>query len=131
MSDYEQRNHNFYKGMTDAQFAYNEAERRIVELEDENAELRKDIRDLEVCCQMLSNRAEGYFSWAVQADVQNDKLRKLVQDMWPFAKAGWTHTCPNRECYLFEECVADSAHECPVEEHIADRMQQLGIEVDK
>lgn len=131
MSGYEQRNHNFYKGMTDAQFAYNEAERRVVELEDENAKLREDIRDLEVCYQLLSDRLGRDFSLAVQTDVANEKLQKLVQDMWPFAKAGWTHTCPNRECYLFEECVADSVHECPIEEHMAARMRKLGIEVDE
>ena len=49
---------------------------------DENAELRKDIRDLDVCCQILSNRADGYFSWAVQIDVENDKLRKLCADLY-------------------------------------------------
>lgn len=59
------------------------------------------------------------------------KLRALVKDMWPFAKAGWVHTCLNRECCLFEECDADSERECPIEEHMAARMHELGIEVDE
>ena len=59
---------------------------------------------------------------------ENTELRALVEDMWPFAKAGWVHTCPNRECCLFEECDADSERECPVEEHMAARMRELGIE---
>ena len=45
MSDYDQRNRDFSKGMTDAQFAYIEAERRVVELEAENAKLRELLRD--------------------------------------------------------------------------------------
>ena len=62
---------------------------------------------------------------------ENAKLRELVRDMWPFAKAGWVRTCPNRECCLFEECDAypGSGRECPIEEHMAARMRELGIEV--
>lgn len=60
---------------------------------------------------------------------QNAKLRELVRDMWPFVKAGWVHACPNRECRLFEECDADSEYECPIEEYVAGRMRELGVEV--
>lgn len=65
-----------------------------------------------------------------EAEAENAKLRELVRDMWPFAKAGWVHTCPNRECCLFEECDADSERECPIEEHMAARMRELGVEVN-
>ena len=93
---------------------------------DENAKLRKDIRDLDVCCQILNDRLGRDFGLAVQLDVENAKLRKLVQDMWPFIK----DPCPNRECCLFEKCDADSERECHIEEHMAARMRELGIEVD-
>ena len=103
---------------------------RICELEAENAELRKDIKYLEACYRALCDRLGRDFGLAVQTDVENDKLRKLVCDMWPFAKAGWTHTCPNRECYLFEECDADSERECHIEEHMVARVRKLGFEED-
>lgn len=45
MSDYNQRNHDFSKGMTDAQFAYIEAERRVVELEAKNTELKSQVAE--------------------------------------------------------------------------------------
>ena len=45
MSEYEQRNRDFCRGMTGAQFAYIEAERRVVELEDENAELKSQVAE--------------------------------------------------------------------------------------
>jgi hypothetical protein len=41
MSDFNQRNHDFSKGMTDAQFASIEAERRVEELKSENTKLRE------------------------------------------------------------------------------------------
>lgn len=59
----------------------------------------------------------------------NVKLRELVRNLWPFVKAGWVSACPNRECCLFEECDADSEYECLIEEHMAGRMHELGIEV--
>lgn len=46
MSDFEPRNRDFCKGMTDAQFAYIEAERRVAELEAENAKLRALIANM-------------------------------------------------------------------------------------
>lgn len=61
---------------------------------------------------------------------ENTELRALVEDMWPFAKAGSAHTCPNRECCLFEECDAHSDRECPIEEHMTARMRELGMEVE-
>ena len=97
---------------------------------DENAKLRKDIRDLDVCCQILNDRLGRDFGLAVQLDVENAKLRKLVQDMWPFAEAGWVHTRLNRGCSLFEECDANSARECLMEKHMVARMRELGIEED-
>lgn len=57
---------------------------------------------------------------------ENAKLRALVKDMWPFIK----DPCPDRECCLFEECDADSERVCHVEEHMAARMRELGIEED-
>lgn len=67
---------------------------------------------------------------ATSLEHENVKLRELVRDLWPFAKAGWVHACPNRECCLFEECDADSEYECPIEEYMDGRMRDLGIEVD-
>ena len=61
---------------------------------------------------------------------ENAKLRELVRNLWPFVKAGWVSACPNRECCLFEKCDADSEYECLIEEHMAGRMRELGIEVD-
>lgn len=49
MSNYEQRNHDFSKGMAAAQFSYIEAESRVVELEAENAKLRKLLQDVAIC----------------------------------------------------------------------------------
>ncbi len=46
MSEFDRRNHDFSKSMTDAQFAYIEAERRVTELEAENEKLRKLVRDM-------------------------------------------------------------------------------------
>ena len=46
MSGWEQRNADFCRAQTDAQLAYIEAERRVVELEDENAKLRELVRDM-------------------------------------------------------------------------------------
>ena len=43
---WEQRNADFCRAQTDAQLAYIEAERRVVELEDENAKLRELVRDM-------------------------------------------------------------------------------------
>ena len=51
-------------------------------LEDENEELRKDVKYLEGCYQILYDRAEHDFGWAVQTDDQNDKLRKLCADLY-------------------------------------------------
>ena len=56
---------------------------------------------------------------------ENAGLRELVKDMWPFIK----DPCPDRECCLFEECDASSDRECHIEEHMAARMRELGIEV--
>lgn len=56
---------------------------------------------------------------------ENAGLRELVKDMWPFIE----DQCP-RECCLFEECDASSDRECHIEEHMAARMRELGIEVD-
>lgn len=39
MSEFKQRSHDFSKGMVDAQFAYIEAERRVIDLEAENDKL--------------------------------------------------------------------------------------------
>ena len=46
MSDYEQRNHDFSKGITDAQCAYIEAERRVNKLQAENTKLRELVQDI-------------------------------------------------------------------------------------
>ena len=46
MSDFDQRNHDFCKALVDAQFAYIEAEKRVSELQDENAKIRKKAREL-------------------------------------------------------------------------------------
>ena len=48
MSGYDQRNHDFSKAMTDAQVSYIEAERRVVDLEAENAKLRSTLMALVV-----------------------------------------------------------------------------------
>lgn len=72
---------------------------------DENAKLREDIRDLEVCYQLLSDRLGQDFSLAVQTDVMNAKLQKLVDYMTPIA---W---------YAASESERN-------------RMRELGIEVD-
>ena len=61
---------------------------------------------------------------------ENAGLRELVKDMWPFVKEGSVHPCPNRGCCLFEECDAYSGRECPISEHMAVRMRDLGIEVN-
>ena len=79
-------------------------------LQAENAKLRDEFRKMD--------------EWH-----SKELIAALVKDMWPFAKAGWAHTCPNRECCLFEECDAHSERECPIEEHMAARMRDLGIEV--
>lgn len=73
--------------------------------------------------------AYGMFAAGTKTNAENAKLRELVKDMWPFAKAGSARTCPNRECCLFEECDAHSERECPIEERMAARMRELGIEV--
>lgn len=61
-------------------------------------------------------------------DTENAQLRELVRDLWPFVKDSLVHACPNRECCLFEECNADFEYECPIEEYIAGRMRELGVE---
>ena len=60
---------------------------------------------------------------------ENAELRELVRDLWPFVKAGLVSACLNRECCLFEECDANSEYECLIEEHMAGRMRELGVEV--
>ena len=78
---------------------------------------------------LSKDEKERIIDHVMRLQAENAKLRALVKDMWPFAKAGWAHTCPNRECCLFEECDAHSERECPIEEHMAARMRDLGIEV--
>ena len=46
MSDFDQRNHDFCKALADAQFAFIEAERRVSELQDENAKLREELESV-------------------------------------------------------------------------------------
>lgn len=86
---------------------------------DENVKLREQ---LEVAGH---NRTRNVREYARMCH-ENDKLRELVRDMRPFIE----DPCP-RECCLFEECDASSDRECHIEEHMAARMRELGIEVDE
>lgn len=45
MSDFDQGNHDFCKGISDAQFAYIEAERRVKDLKTDNDKLRELVRE--------------------------------------------------------------------------------------
>ena len=91
---------------------------------------RERITELEGLYAIVKQDRDAYKRQAERFVVENVKLRELVRDLWPFAKAGWVHACPNRECCLFEKCDADSEYECPIEEYMDGRMRELGVEVD-
>lgn len=65
-----------------------------------------------------------------EGEVENAKLRELVRDMLPFAEVGFEDTCPTRRCCLFDECDVMSDCKCRVEEHMSQRLHDLGVEVD-
>lgn len=66
-----------------------------------------------------------------EEEVENAKLRELVRDMLPFAEVGFEDTCPTRRCCLFVECDAMFDYECCIEEHMSQRLHDLGIGVDE
>jgi hypothetical protein len=77
MSDFNQRNHDFSKGMTDAQFAYIEAERRVEELKAENAKLR------ELACHLWYVKPRGVTSVLVEGRlVDLEELMESVGLRW-------------------------------------------------
>ena len=61
---------------------------------------------------------------------ENAKLRELVRDMLPFAEVGMDDTCVTRRCCLFEQCEDVIGVKCAIEQHMIDRMRELGIEVE-
>lgn len=93
-------------------------------------ELRDDLQRANAAVQDAEHDESMAWDRVRKAEAENAKLRELCRELWPFVKAGWVHACPNRECCLFEECDADSEYECLIEEHMAGRMRELGIEVD-
>ncbi|MBR2683006.1 MAG: hypothetical protein IKE22_07065 [Atopobiaceae bacterium] len=73
---WEQRNAVFCNAQTDAQMAYIEAEREVNRLEAEYASLRMRITSLDAAL-------EGMHLIREQDKADNERLRKLVQRMWP------------------------------------------------
>lgn len=65
-----------------------------------------------------------------QLKTENAKLRELVVDMLPFAEVGMDDTCVTRRCRLFEQCEDVIGVKCAIEQHVLDRMRELGIEVN-
>ena len=59
------------------------------------------------------------------------KLRELVRDMLPFAEVGIDDACVARRCCLFEQCEDTTVAKCTIEQHMLDRMRELGIEVSE
>ena len=69
--------------------------------------------------------------WQVEdLQAENDKLRKLVSDMLPFAEVGLDDSCVARRCYMYEQCTTTVGGKCLIEAHMLDRMRELGVEVD-
>ena len=61
---------------------------------------------------------------------ENAKLRELVRDMLPFAEVGMDDACVMRRCCLYEQCEYVVGVKCTIEQHMLDRMRELGIEVE-
>ena len=68
--------------------------------------------------------------YVLELESSNAKLFELIRDMLPFAEVGFEDTCPTRRCCLFVECDAITACECRIEEHMSQRLRELGVEVD-
>lgn len=111
----------FTRGYTGAVEISNKA---IKKLEAENAELRKDMKDLEACYQILCDRLGRDYGLWVKAEAENDKLRELVKDMWPHVRHR-SRMCG--EC----ELPCDTSDECLLYEPMRQRMRGLGIKVDE
>ena len=80
-------------------------------------------------------RSAAYTIWELRESVhreraENAKLRELVVDMLPFAEAGMDDSCVTRRCCMFEQCEDVIGVKCAIEQHMLDRMRELGIEVD-
>ena len=69
MSDFEQRNKAFARGMTDAQVSYIEAERAACDLEAENAKLR-ELLDFALPIAMYTASTE-----------EGDRIRELMREV--------------------------------------------------
>lgn len=101
-------------------------------LVDENRKLREYITRLEQAnimldsdnCDLRNDMKDMQFFIA-----ENRKLRELVVDMLPFAEVGMDDTCVTRRCCLFEQCEDVVGVRCTIEQHMLDRMRELGIEV--
>jgi hypothetical protein len=93
MSDFDQRNCDFSKGMTDAQYAYIEAERRVKYLEVENAKLREQLdweRSENGWMREFNDRMAEHcgtkdcpslVAYVNKIETENAKLRELAADM--------------------------------------------------
>ena len=92
----------------------------------ENAKLREKIKALTE----LASIGKLTASQCTELAEDNAKLRKLVCDMLPFAEVGMDDTCVARRCCLFEQCECIVGVTCAIEQHMLDRMRELGIEVD-
>lgn len=60
-------------------------------------------------------------------DAENVKLRELVRDMLPFAEVGMDDACVTRRCCLYEQCEYVVGAKCTIEQHMLDRMRELGL----
>lgn len=56
-----------------------------------------------------------------------EHLRELVRDLLPFAYDGMTGYCPDRECFMFEECETMADERCHVEKRLEERLRELEV----
>lgn len=96
----------------------------------ENAKLRERITTQKQTIQSYRDESREWREAAEHAQAENAKLRELVRDMLPFAEVGMDDTCVTRRCCLFEQCEDVIGVKCAIEQHMLDRMRELGIEVE-
>lgn len=95
-------------------------------LVDENAKLQEKIKALTE----LASIGKLTASQCTELAEDNAKLRELVRDMLPFVEVGMDDTCVARRCCLFEQCEYIVGVKCAIEQHMLDRMRELGIDLD-
>jgi len=93
-------------------------------------QLRDDLQRANAAVQDAEHEESVAWDRVRKAEAENAKLRELMRDMLPFAEVGMDDTCVVRRCCLFEQCEHVVGVKCAIEQHMLDRMRELGVEAD-